>query len=78
MTLWSVDGRSIYYKAHDVDGRTSFWASDADGGSFRLLVRFPNPDRQSSRGDFAVDRTHIYFTIEDRQSDVYVAELIGR
>jgi hypothetical protein len=41
-------------------------------------VRFPNPDRQSSRRDFAVDGRRLYFAIEDRQSDVYVAELIPR
>ena len=39
-------------------------------------MRFPNADRQSNRGDFAVDATRLYFAIEDRQSDVFVAEMI--
>jgi len=76
--LWSVDGKLIYLKAHDENGRTSFWSLNSDGGNPRLLVRFPNPDRQSSRADFAADRKRFYFTIEDRQSDVFLAEMIDK
>ena len=73
---WSFDGTRIFYKAHDAEGRTSFWSADTHGGAPQLLVRFPNPDRQSNRADFAVDGTRLYFVIEDRQSDVFVAEMI--
>jgi Tol biopolymer transport system component len=76
--LWSPDGQTVYYKAHDAEGRTSFWAVSATGGAPRLLVRFPNPDRQSSRKDFTADGRRLYFAIEDRQSDVFVAEMISR
>ena len=48
----------------------------AHGGAPQLLVRFPNADRQSNRGDFAVDATRFYFAIADRQSDMFVAEMI--
>jgi serine/threonine-protein kinase len=75
---WSSDDRLVYYKAHDAEGRTSIWAVNAKGGAPRQLVRFPNPDRQSSRKDFAADDRRFYFAIEDRQSDVYVAEMIPR
>jgi serine/threonine-protein kinase len=78
LARYSPDGRTVYYKAHDIEGHASFWAVNAAGGTPRLLVRFPNPDRQSSRRDFAVDGRRLYFAIEDRQSDVYVAELIPR
>lgn len=76
ITRWSIDGKRIFYKVHDAEGRTSFWSVSAHGGAPQLLVRFPNADRQSSRGDFAVDATRFYFAIEDRQSDVFVAEMI--
>ncbi|HJS47867.1 MAG TPA: protein kinase [Gemmatimonadales bacterium] len=75
---WSPDGQTIYFKAHDADGRASFWAVSAGGGTPRLLVRFTDPDRQSSRRDFAVDGQRFYFAIEDRQSDVFVAEMVPR
>ena len=76
--MWDPDGRTIYYKAHDAEGRTAIWSVSAAGGTPRQLVRFPDPDRQSSRKDFATDGKRFYFAIEDRQSDVVVAELIPR
>ncbi len=75
---WSSDGRTLYYKAHDAQGRASFWVVNAAGGSPRLLVRFNDLNRPSSRRDFAVDATRLFFAIEDRQSDVFVAEMISR
>jgi TolB protein len=75
---WSPDGRQLYFKSHDAAGRTSLWGVGSTGGTPRLLVRFPNLERQSSRFDFAVDATRFYFTIEDRQSDIAVAELRAR
>ena len=75
---WSPDGRTLYYKVHDPQGRASFWAVSAAGGRPRLVVRFPDLDRQSSRKDFATDGRRLYFAIEDRQSDVFVAEMIAR
>jgi eukaryotic-like serine/threonine-protein kinase len=75
---WSPDGRTVYYKAHDPEGRASFWSVSAAGGVPRLLVRFDDLSRPSNRRDFAVDAQRFYFTIEDRQSDVYVAEVMPR
>jgi Tol biopolymer transport system component len=77
-TQWSPDGRTLYYKTHDAQGHASFWAVSAAGGRPRLLVRFDDPDRQSSRRDFATDGSRFYFAIEDRQSDVFVAEMIAK
>lgn len=51
----------------------------ADAGSDRprLLVRFDNPARPSFHPWYATDRYRFYFTIDDRQRDIYVAELQG-
>ncbi len=75
--LWSPDGGTLYLKTHDSDGRAEFWTVDVAVGVPRLLVRL-NPDQESARRDFAVDETRLYFTIESRQSDVYIAELLPR
>jgi Tol biopolymer transport system component len=75
---WSPDGRTLYYKTHDAQGRASFWAVNALGGRPRVLVRFDDLSRPSSRRDFATDGKRFYFAIQDRQSDVFVAELIAR
>jgi Tol biopolymer transport system component len=73
---WSPDGRTLYYKSHDAQGRASFWAVNAAGGLPRLLVRFNDLSRPSSRRDFTTDGKRFYFAIQDRQSDVFVAEMI--
>ena len=75
--LWSPDGRTLYLKTHDSDGRAEFWTVGVEGGVPRLLVRL-NPDQESARRDFAVDETRLYFTLEHRQSDVHIAELLSR
>ena len=75
---WSRDGRTIYFKSLDPEGRASFWALPPSGGRPRLLVRFDDPTRPSSRPDFATDGRRFYFTIEDRQSDIWVAEITKR
>ncbi len=70
---WAPDGR-LYVKTHDARGRAYIWQV-IEGKPLRLMVRFPDLDRTSSRPDFAADRTHFYFTLEDRESDVFVADV---
>jgi Tol biopolymer transport system component/tRNA A-37 threonylcarbamoyl transferase component Bud32 len=76
--LFSTDYSTIYFKTHDRGGRASLWSMPATGGTPRRLVRFDNPDRPSFRPTFAVDGARFYFTIDDRQSDVFVAEVTRR
>lgn len=75
---WSPDGRSIFFKSLDATGQASIWVLPSTGGRPRLLVRFDDPSRPSSRPDFATDGRRFYFTIEDRRSDISVAEVIRR
>lgn len=76
--IWSLDGRTLYCKVHDAKGFTSLWSVDARGGKPRELLRFDDPEWQSVRNDFATDGKRLFFDVEDRQSDVFVAELITR
>jgi Tol biopolymer transport system component/DNA-binding SARP family transcriptional activator len=75
LAQWAPDGRTIYFKALDADGRTSFWSISAEGGNPRLLVRFDDPLRPSPRAEFATDGRRLYFTISERESDVWQMEL---
>jgi eukaryotic-like serine/threonine-protein kinase len=77
-TRWAPDGRTLYFKGHDAGGRASFWSVPFSGGRPRLLVRFDDPAFSSSRNDFSTDGRNFYFAVEDRQSDVFVADLIKR
>ncbi len=73
--LWSPDGRTLYFKAHDSRGRASFWSQSVSGGQPRQLVLFDDPAWQSNRPFFATDGKRFFFPVEDRESDIYVAEL---
>jgi Tol biopolymer transport system component/DNA-binding SARP family transcriptional activator len=76
LACWAPDGRTIYYKALDAEGRASIWSIPAQGGEPKLLVRFDDPTRQSSRPEFATDGKRFYFTIAQLESDIWQMELI--
>jgi Tol biopolymer transport system component len=78
LALFAASGRELYFKSHDAHGRASFWSIPVAGGRPRLLVRFDDPAWSSNRFDFASDGRRFYFTVEDRRSDVWVAEVARR
>jgi Tol biopolymer transport system component/tRNA A-37 threonylcarbamoyl transferase component Bud32 len=78
LAIFAADGRELYFKSHDTSGRASFWSIPVAGGRPRLLVRFADPAHASNRFEFASDGKRFYFTVEDRQSDIWIAEVTGR
>jgi Tol biopolymer transport system component len=71
----SADGRTFYFKSHNREGLASIWSVPAAGGRPRQVVRF-DAARPSIRADFAVGAGRIFFTIEERQANIGVGELI--
>jgi Tol biopolymer transport system component len=78
LAVFAASGRELYFKSHDSRGHASFWSISATGGRPRQLVRFDAPSWSSNRFDFASDGRRFYFTVEDRQSDLWVAEIARR
>ncbi len=74
----SEDGRTLYFKSHDAERRASLWSVPLAGGRPKLLVRFNDLTRSSIRPDFAVHANQFFFTLEDRQADIWVAEIARR
>ena len=74
----SDDGQSVYFKSHDADLRASLWSVPITGGRPKPLVRFNDLTHGSIRPDFAVKAGQFYFTLEDRQADIWVAEVTKR
>jgi len=72
---WSKDGRTVYYTGYDADRQASFWSVPVSGGKPKLLVKFDDPSRQSSRYEFATDGEKFYFTLAKYESDIWVGEL---
>jgi Tol biopolymer transport system component len=77
-THWSRDGTGVYFKSQDALGRASIWYQPLSGGRPRLLVGFADLSRPSFRGNFGVDSRRFYFAINDRQSDIWVADVTPR
>jgi eukaryotic-like serine/threonine-protein kinase len=73
--IFSKDGRSIYFKSHDAEGHAMFSVVPASGGTPRVIVRFPDLSRPSSRQGFSMSATRFYFPVEDRQSNIWLADL---
>jgi Tol biopolymer transport system component len=78
LAIFSANDRELYFKSHDERGRASFWSIPVTGGRPRLLARFDDPARASNRFEFASDGKRFYFTVEDRQSDIWLAEVMVR
>jgi Tol biopolymer transport system component/DNA-binding SARP family transcriptional activator len=78
LAQWAPDGRTVYYKALEAEGRTSIWSISPEGGLPRLLVRFDDPVRLSSRAEFATDGKRFYFTVPERESDIWRMELVPK
>ena len=71
------DGTRIYFQG--IVGTTSprfgIWEVSMGGGTAREVVRFDDPDRLPLWGGFATNGTHLYFTLDERQSDLWIADL---
>ncbi len=74
---WSRDGRLIYFVGTDSAGSRAVYAMPAAGGPFRELVRLDDPAKGSYL-DFAVGDGKFYFSISERDSDIYVMDLAQR
>ena len=73
--LFGEDSETLYFKSHDAEGRASIWSVPLAGGSPRLLVKFADPARASSRTDFAIGGGRCFFTIDERRSNIWIADL---
>jgi Tol biopolymer transport system component len=71
---WSEDSRTLYYLAPG-PGETTIWTVPTKGGRPRLAVRFHDPNRSWHRYGFAARGGRFYFTLGDRQSDIWAAEV---
>ena len=71
-------GKTLYIKSHDADGRAELWSIPVAGGPPTLLVRFDDLSRPSSRGDFGVGAGRFFFTIDERHSNIWIADVTQR
>ena len=74
---WSADGRTVFHLVEDSARVTAVAAVPLSGGRPRVAVRFDDPLRPWHRFGFRFSGGRMFFTLGDRQSDIWVAEVGG-
>jgi Tol biopolymer transport system component len=72
---WSADGRTVYHLSEDSGRVVAVVATPADGSPGRVVVQFDDPTRRWHPFGYRVRAGRMYFTLGDRESDVWAAEL---
>ena len=70
---WSTDSRTIYCLVLDSLDRATVVSIDPESGERKLLVRFDDDARNWHRYGFGAFGGRLYFTLGDRQSDLWTA-----
>jgi serine/threonine-protein kinase len=72
---WSRDSKHFYSAVREADGTSAIWQIPINGDEERRIFHFTDPLRQLYRSTFDVFKGKFYFTIGDRQSDIWTMEL---
>jgi hypothetical protein len=75
---WSGDGRLIYFSGIKVDGTYLIYAVAASGGRSVEVAHSEGPSYQNFRFSFEVRDTTLYVALADRQSDIWMAEMLRK
>jgi hypothetical protein len=65
----------LLFKARDENNRAGFWSVPVHGGPLRHLVRFDDAAHPSPRIEFAADDKDLFFTMSERDSDIWLLDL---
>ncbi|HYN79954.1 MAG TPA: protein kinase [Gemmatimonadaceae bacterium] len=74
-TVWSADSRHLFVSVREKDGTSSIWQAPVNGDEEKRVLHLTDPSRQFYRTSLDADSTNFYFTIGDRQSDIWTMEL---
>ncbi|MDP9176142.1 MAG: protein kinase [Gemmatimonadota bacterium] len=71
----TTDSRYILIPIREKDGTSSIWRLAVNGDSETRVLRLTDPSRQFYRTSLHADSKNFYFTIGERQSDIWTMEL---
>ena len=72
---FSRDGSRIYFLATHQDGSRGVWWIPATGGDATKVVAFDDPALDVPSGGLSVGPEHLYLTIAEYESDIWVMDL---
>jgi len=75
---WMPQGRSIWFGAESADGQAGIFEVPATGGSPRMVIRFDDPARAVAPYNHTAGTGVMYLTVDDSETDIYVADLRRR
>jgi Tol biopolymer transport system component/tRNA A-37 threonylcarbamoyl transferase component Bud32 len=73
--MWSPDGRSVYYRLREPDGRLTFLGLPVAGKPPVTLVRQRDPSKSGARSDWITDGRRFFFTIHRYEGDIWTVEI---
>jgi WD40-like Beta Propeller Repeat len=71
---WTPDGRAVYVRSLDADGRTQLWLVPLASGIPQLLISFDGVNLGPARGGWAVSAGQFLSAHAEEKSDVWVIE----
>jgi eukaryotic-like serine/threonine-protein kinase len=75
---WSEDSRSVYYSGLKVDGRYVIYEVPSAGGRTREVAHSEGASYQNFRFGFGLGGRTLYTSLADRQSDIWLAEVVPK
>ena len=77
-TRWGGDSRLVYCSGSKTDGSYLIYAAPAAGGRLREVAHSEGPTYQNFRFYFSVRDDVLYLSLVDRQSDIWMAEVVRK
>ena len=75
IVVWSADGRSLYYRRRESDGRLTLLRLPLDGRPPVTLARQRDATKSGTRSDWTTDGRRFFFTIQSYEGDVWTVEI---
>ena len=72
MSSWSDDGQTLYFKSHSATGAAAIWSVPFAGGEPRRVLDLGDGRLRADRYSFRIAHGRLYYTLLDRQSNVWV------
>lgn len=73
--VWSRDSRHLFFSMRERSGSSAIWQLPVNGDPERRLIRLTNPNHQFYRTNLDADSKNFYFSLGERQSDIWTMEL---